>query len=1229
MKPSLAGRLSLAALLTFTMTQYLWASAQTTKKKTPAQQDRGMTVKKTPPPEKSPAVIPPQPRAAQNSSSQPQLFIQLGHSQIVTSVAASGDGRFILTGSFDRTARLWDAATGAELKVFTGHTDDVTALAFSPDSRLALTASKDNTARLWDLATGAQIGLLTTRTRESRKGITSVAFSPDGRSVLLGCWDTNAYLWDVQTAKLIKTFAGAMRFTGFVSSLAFSPDGQKILLGTGDDVSRLLDATTGQELQRFPAPASLPANKTFPPIPARVKEGNVWVTAVAFSPDGRSVLTGSRDRSARLWDAATGKELRRFTGHSSDLSSVAFSADGRFILTASDDGTARLWNAQSGAEVRRFTGHTSQVSDAVFAADGQTAVSTSFDKTARLWNIYSGEEQQVYSGLSAEINAAVFSPNGQYILTGSGSFDFADANVGHLWDLQTGAETRRLLGHKEKVNTVAFTPDGQFALTGSGTGYDKEISIRLWNPATGEELRRFEGHTGFIRRAVFSPDGRFLATGSNDSTARLWDAASGRELKRINGYMIGLGLAFSPDSRLLAVNQGKDVGLYDVATGSLLRSFSGHQTFITSVAFSPDGRFLLTGSQDKTARLWDVESGASLRQFTGHKGGGISPEWGDIMVAFSPDGKFILTGSEDKTARLWDAKTGAVVRQFSGHSQAITDVSFSPDGRWIVTASEDSTTRLWDAANGKEFCRLISFRNGDWVVVNQEGRFDTNNLEAIRGLYWLMPDDALNALPLEIFMREYYEPRLLARLLAGEKFQPVKTLSELNRAQPKVKITKIEPQKDAPNSVAVTVEVANTSGQMQRNGRKVAVESGVFNLKLFRDGQLVGYEPKSGEEIKVDAQSGKTTITFANIKLPRKGSLKQLEFSAYAFNADKIKSKTDRKIFEIASPLATVKGRAYLVSFGVNAYENRHLDLSFAANDARQMQKVLSAHLAKTDAYRDIVQVPLIADAEVKNNTRVVTEKSATKINLKTVFELLSGKAVAPELLKGIPNGDKLRRAEPEDLVILSFAGHGVADEQGVFYFVPYDSGVKEVAEFDAENLRRSISSDELSQWLRDIDAGEMVLIADACQSSATVDAGGFKPGPMGSRGLGQLAYDKGMRILASTQADDVALESNLIKQGLLSYALIHDGIEAGQSDFKPRDKTIMLAEWLGYGLMRMPALHAEIKKGELQNFGAGSRALVITNSKSGSLTKKNWSQKPSLFDFSKKKPEVMLVRMN
>ena len=162
-------------------------------------------------------------------------------------------------------------------------------------------------------------------------------------------------------------------------------------------------------------------------------------------------------------------------------------------------------------------------------------------------------------------------------------------------------------------------------------------------------------------------------------------------------------------------------------------------------------------------------------------------------------------------------------------------------------------------------------------------------------------------------------------------------------------------------------------------------------------------------------------------------------------------------------------------------------------------------------------------------------------------------------------------------------------------------------------------------------------MIADACHSAATVNVAGFKPGPMGSRGLGQLAYDKRMRILTSTQADDVALESQLIRQGLLTYALTHDGIEAEQADFKPKDRTITLAEWLEYGVRRVPALYEEVKRGELQSFGQGpeKRGLVHSAGKTGSVigagssAMKKGYQQPSLFDFSRKKIDIALVRAN
>jgi uncharacterized caspase-like protein len=335
--------------------------------------------------------------------------------------------------------------------------------------------------------------------------------------------------------------------------------------------------------------------------------------------------------------------------------------------------------------------------------------------------------------------------------------------------------------------------------------------------------------------------------------------------------------------------------------------------------------------------------------------------------------------------------------------------------------------------------------------------------------------------------------------------------------------------------------------------------------------------------------------------------------------------------YSLPKDIQPVKGKAYIITVGVNAYENPVWDLQYAANDAKRLQQVINDRLGKMQEYEEIVPITLLSDYGKKDNNRILNEPSATKANFHLVLDLLSGKPATAQMLKAIPNAGRIQKVNPEDLVLISFSSHGYADNSGEFYFFPYDIGNGDGRAINDSLLKKAISSAELSLWLRDVDAGEMVMIVDACHSAATVEGEGFKPGPMGSRGLGQLAYDKGMRILTASQADDVALESDLIKQGLLTYALVRDGIEAGQADFKPKDKIITVAEWLAYGVDRVPKLYEEVKAGNLQSFGRGEESkgkiLHFTDKEKSSLKKKQASQQPSLFDFSKKKPDVFLIK--
>ena len=454
------------------------------------------------------------------------------------------------------------------------------------------------------------------------------------------------------------------------NTVAFSPDGRRVITAGDHHRAYLCDANSGTNLLRF--------------------EGHSDdINSVAFSPDGRRALTGSDDKTARLWDVDSGAQLLCLEGHRDIISSVAFSPNGRRVLTGSNDNTARVWDADSGALLLCLERHSSTISSVAFSSNGRRVLTGSYDRTARLWDADSGA--QLLCLESSMISSVAFSPNSRRVLTGS--YD----NTARLWDADSGAELLSLEGHSDDINCVAFSPDGKRVITGSD---DK--TARLWDALSGTELLRLKGHGDDITSVAFSSDGRRVITGSDDKTARLWDADSGAELLRLerrHGDDIN-SVAFSPDGRrVITGGDDKTARLWDAESGAQLLRLVGHSEEIISVAFSPDGRRALTGSYDDTARVWDADSGAELLCLEGH---------GDDInsVAFSPDGRRVITGGDDKTARLWDAKSGAQLLRLEGHSEEIISVAFSPDGRRALTGSFDHTARVWDADSGAELLCL-------------------------------------------------------------------------------------------------------------------------------------------------------------------------------------------------------------------------------------------------------------------------------------------------------------------------------------------------------------------------------------------------------------------------------------------------------------------------------------------------------------------------------------------
>jgi len=585
---------------------------------------------------------------------------------VTWSVAFSPDGRTALSGSLDGTLKLWDLATGKELRKFAGHASGVIGLAISPDGRTAVSGGYDRALNRWDLATGKELGAFTVQS----SSMLHIAFSPDCQTALIGGNGPTLKLFDVATGAELRSFSGHF---GGVESLAFSLDGRSALCGNDSPVGTLTlwDIATGKELRTFSGHSHL-------------------VISVAFSPDSRTALSGSRDKTLKLWDIATGEEIRTFSGHTDAVESVAFSPDGRTALSSSDDDTLKLWDIATGMEIRTFSGHSGFVHSAVFSPDGRSALSGSNDKTLKLWDVSAGKEVRMLLGQSGSVQSVAISPDGRMALSGN-----QDKTV-TLWDIATGRKLRTFSGHADRVQCVALSPDGRAALSGSS---DK--TLKLWDISTGKVLRTFSGHADAVHGVAIAPDGRTALSGSDDGTLRLWEIATGTEIRSFSGHAdFVTSVAFSPDGRTaLSGSYDATMKLWDVSTGKELHTFSGHGTIVKSVAFSSDGHTALSGSDDRTLKLWDIATGKELCTFSGHEGFVQS-------VVFSRDGRTAFSGSQDGTLKLWDIASGEAIRTFSGNAGNLLSVALAPDGGSALSASEGGVLTLWDFGRADTYCDL-------------------------------------------------------------------------------------------------------------------------------------------------------------------------------------------------------------------------------------------------------------------------------------------------------------------------------------------------------------------------------------------------------------------------------------------------------------------------------------------------------------------------------------------
>jgi WD40 repeat protein/serine/threonine protein kinase/tetratricopeptide (TPR) repeat protein len=585
-----------------------------------------------------------------------------------------------------------------ERRTLIGPISSVQIATFSPDGKMVLTAqaARGNLpARLWDVATGKLIRLL-----QGDRPIQWAVFSPNGQRILTIEMEAMLRVWETETGKQLWTFRTS---ANHMDQSSFSPDGRKLMVPWLKS-ARLVDMESGGEL-------------------TCLRHYGLVISA-NFSPDGRRIVTCSRDQTVRIWDTATGEQLVLLDG-----------------LVEKN----KTENSQDGRP------GPNNVKSASFSSNG-TMLLTASENESRIWDVETGKLVNVVRGMSAH-----FSPDSKKLLIFEN-----DRSSFHVTDFAGGDQVVTLKGHADGFNFIGLSPDGQRIATAS-----RDKAVRVWDAASGVEIAVLRGHVGHVGRVDFSPDGKLLVTASSDGTARIWDidgeldrlmvlAAQSelektskrdlaenevqRMLRELNVPNWEVARANSDGSMVVSGSPDRYCSAcIEVMSGMEIVGLVGHNGKILSACFGPDDSKAATASEDMTACVWDVakrESNAfpispswrlrwissPIAVLKGHTGAVLS-------VVFSPDGTKVATASKDKTSRIWDAKTGETIAVLCGHTGAVLSAVFSPDGKKVLTrpggneyrTSNDNTARLWDAHDGRVLLVLTHPEKIDSAIFNHDG----------------------------------------------------------------------------------------------------------------------------------------------------------------------------------------------------------------------------------------------------------------------------------------------------------------------------------------------------------------------------------------------------------------------------------------------------------------------------------------------------------------------------
>ena len=832
-----------------------------------------------------------------------EVVIQRGHSGAIIVSSFSPDGKYLVTGGRDKTAKLWDVATAREMRTFIGHNATVRTIAFSPDGKTIATGSNDKKVKLWDVVSGK---LLKTFDGENR--VTSVAFTSDAKYLIFGGYAKTTKIYNLVTSKLVREFkVKPNSATGTGIKIDLSKNNKEILISEDNRKAILVDFETGE------------IKKTY----KSVEKGSCGGcgTFAKFSADNKFIIMGSHNGPLALFNKKTGKIVKTFINEKDDVSSVDISSDGKTVLISGNN-SIYIYNI-NGKLVKKIKAHKKEINYVEFSPSGKYIISASNDGSAVLWKTSSGKKVRTFIGYLNRSDYGTkldresywehwartyfdfktnikLSPDGKLLIIGKKD------SIAKVLNFQTGKTIFNLKGHAGAVLCFDFSPDGKIIATGSS---DK--TVKLWNSTNGKLIKTLKGHWEMVFSVHFNEKGDKLLSSGWDGDAYIWDIKTGEK----ENYFKGVKAYTSNFSKLgnYIVTGGfdKKFSFWEIDTKEKFRDYIGHNDVVTSFDFSPNGRNVVSASWDGKANVFDVISGFQNMQLIGHKGK-------VNFVLYSKFGKYIFTGSSDGSIKMWNAKTGRNIKTFTGHKSAVTSLQITPDNETLISCSIEGVIKVWEIINAKEIYTYYQLSRNNWFVKARGGFFD-GNAGAKKYIHYVKGMKTYNV---NQFFEDFYRPGLLQNAY--------KTKGLINDNMNLEDYLKKSPPPSLRfntffNDTTYKQDIVELDFQVIDNG------GGIDEIKVMQNGKRI---ISDFSKIRSINRGKKHKEKMQILLVPGEN---RIQISAFS------KGRIESSIIEQSINFESKKDLpdCYILTVGINKYKNESLNLNYARADAKAFSDII------------------------------------------------------------------------------------------------------------------------------------------------------------------------------------------------------------------------------------------------------------------------------------------------